>query len=145
MTLPLTWWSIIAAVAAALGIGASKLAALTAGAFKLAAVGTSFTLKTVVFTKLGAASIAVSVGASAYPEVVDATLGAITEFGYKSENSQNIPIIKQEINIVLQGGGTYQVRYCSVEGAKVIVPSNYQFCPHDGSEPVLGHDFVFTD
>lgn len=145
MSLPMVWWVVLGKIGAAIGIGATKLAVLTAAAFKAAAIGTAFAVKGIVFTKTGAITMTVAMGASTYLEATDATVDAIAEFGYKSDTSSSIPMIKQDINIIIADQGIYTVRYCEIGNEKVIIPTSYKMCPHDGSSPKSGHSFEFID
>ena len=141
----MVWWVFVGKAAALLGIGAGKIAALTATAFKIAAVGTAFTIKGLVFTKTGGLALTVAIGAATYLQATDATVDAISEFGYKSDSISTIPMIKQDINIIVSNQGTYTVLYCEVGEEKIVVPSSYNVCPQDGSMPKEGHSFDFTE
>lgn len=135
----------LTALGAALGLGA-KAVVLSAAALKVAAIGTGFIVKGVVFTKTGFAVLTVAAGGVAYMHTTNATVETMGHLDYHIEQEAQLPVIKQDIENKVRSKGEYVARYClSEDGKKIVVPQKYKFCPRDGSEPIEGHKFKFTD
>ena len=135
----------LAWLAAALGLG-SKAVLLTAAALKAAAIGTAFIVKGVAFTKTGALVLTVSAGGVAYNQVTDSTVQTLNHLEYQVDSEATLPLVKSEISEAVKAQGSYSSKYClNGDGKKVLIPNSYKVCPMDGSDPLIGHKFEYTN
>lgn len=135
----------LAWLGAALGLG-SKAIILTAATFKAAAIGTAFLVKGIAFTKIGATAMMVAVGTATYSQVTDATVETMRGMGYKADGQASLDMVRTEIGAAVRSRGDFTIRYCLYpNGDRVVADSSWRVCPHDGSEPRNGEQFMFRN